>query len=84
MSQKGQGLVEYAMLLMIVSTVVIVILTFVGPDLCSAFNWLAGGNYCTPDPGNFNPDPLYFLAGSWLVTGAAYGLSRLFDRFRKK
>ncbi len=36
--EKGQGLVEYALILVLVAIVVIVALTFLGPTISNVFN----------------------------------------------
>ena len=36
--EKGQGLVEYALILVLVAIVVIVALTFLGPTIANVFN----------------------------------------------
>lgn len=36
--EKGQGLVEYALILVLIAIVVIVALTFLGPTISNVFN----------------------------------------------
>jgi len=40
--EEGQGLVEYALILMLVSTVVVVILTVLGPAIGNIFSNVVG------------------------------------------
>lgn len=41
--EEGQGLVEYALILVLVAVVVIVILTFLGPIIGNVFSSIIGG-----------------------------------------
>jgi pilus assembly protein Flp/PilA len=41
-SDRGQGLVEYAMVLMLVAIVVIVVLAFIGPKVGNVFSNIVG------------------------------------------
>ena len=41
--EKGQGLVEYALILVLIAVVVIAILVFLGPIIGNVFSEIAGG-----------------------------------------
>lgn len=41
-TEKGQGLIEYALILVLVAMVVIVALTFLGPRIGNAFSQIIG------------------------------------------
>lgn len=43
MKKKGQGLVEYALILVLIAIVVIVILTFLGSRVSSTFSQIGSG-----------------------------------------
>ena len=44
--EKGQGLVEYALILVLVSMVVITILAFLGPQIGDVFSRMISPSYC--------------------------------------
>ena len=41
--EKGQGLVEYALILVLVAVVVIAVLTLVGPQIANTFSVVTNG-----------------------------------------
>lgn len=46
LGEQGQGLVEYALILVLVSVVVISILTILGPQIGNVFSRLVAPSYC--------------------------------------
>ncbi len=40
--EKGQGLIEYALILVLIAVVVIVVLTFLGPQIGNIFSRISG------------------------------------------
>jgi pilus assembly protein Flp/PilA len=69
--EKGQGLVEYALILVLVAVVVVVILAILGPQINFAYLRVQGALICTSYADDFEADITAgtIPADSWLGIG---------------